>query len=88
MFASAVLRSKSTTQVLLVPEQAVSLYQGHPAVFIEANGGFTPRAVEAGPAIGGKVTIKAGVAPGERIVVAGAYALKARLLKSQFATED
>lgn len=88
MFANAVLPSKSTTQVLLVPEQAVSLYQGHPAVFVEVNGGFTPRAVEVGPTVGGKVAIKAGLSPGERVVVAGAYALKARLLKSQFATED
>jgi cobalt-zinc-cadmium efflux system membrane fusion protein len=88
MFATAVLQSNSTAQALLVPEQAVTLYQGHPAVFIEASGGFTPRAVETGPAVGGKVAIKAGLAPGERIVVAGAYALKARLLKSQFATED
>lgn len=88
MFATAVLQANATAQAVLVPEQAVTLYQGHPAVFIEASGGFTPRAVETGPAVGGKVAIKTGLAPGERIVVAGAYALKARLLKSQFATED
>ena len=88
MFASAILRSNTTTQALVVPEQAVSLYQGQQAVFVEASGGFVPRAVEAGPAIGGKVTIKAGLASGERIVAAGSYALKARLLKSQFSTED
>ncbi len=88
MFATVALRSNATTQSVLVPEQAVTLYQGHSAVFVESQGGFVPRAVEAGPAIGGKVPIKTGLAPGERVVVAGAYELKARLLKSQFATED
>ena len=88
MFATVALRSNASAQALLVPEQAVTLYQGHAAVFIESQGGFMPRAVEAGAPIGGKVPIKAGLAPGERVVVAGAYELKARLLKSQFATED
>lgn len=88
MFATVALRSGATVRAVIVPEEAVTLYQGHSAVFVESQGGFVPRAVEAGPAIGGKVPIRAGLAAGERIVVSGAYELKARLLKSQFATED
>jgi len=88
MFATVVLQSKATVQAVLVPEQAVTLYQGYSAVFIETRGAIMPRAVEPGPVIGGKVAVNAGVSPGERIVVAGAYAVKSRLLKSQFATED
>lgn len=88
MFATVSLSSSATVQAVLVPEQAVILYQDRSAVFVETDGRFRPRAVEAGPSIGGKRAIKAGLAPGERIVVAGAYELKARLLKSQFATDD
>lgn len=88
MFATVGLRSNATAQAIVVPEQAVVLYQGHSAVFIESQGGFIPRVVEPGSAIGQKVPIKAGLSPGERVVVAGTYELKARLLKSQFATED
>lgn len=88
MFASVTLRSSITSQALVVPEQAVLLFQGHPALFVASNGGFAPRAVETGPAIGGRVSIKAGLAPGERVAVAGGYELKARLLKSQYSTED
>ena len=88
MFATAQIRSIATAQALLVPEQAVSLVQGQPTVFVVTAKGFVPRAIEAGTAVEGSIPIKGGLAAGDRIVVTGAYELKARLLKSQISSED
>ena len=88
MFASVQLQSTATAKALLLPKEAVLLVQGQPTVFVPSSGGFAPRAVETGPVIAGKVAVKSGLLPGDRAVVSGAYALKARLLKSQISTED
>lgn len=88
MFATAQLRSSATAKALIVPDEAVLLVQGQPTVFVAAAKGFAPRTVETGSAVDGKVQIKAGLAPGDSVVVSGAYTLKARLLKSQISTED
>ena len=45
--------------------------------------GFEPRVVELGEKLRGRVVVKNGLKAGERVVMAGTYALKARLLKSQ-----
>ena len=70
-------------KALLLPEEAVVLMQGQPTVFVEEHGGFEPRGVELGDKLRGRVVIKAGLQAGERVVTAGTYALKARMLKSQ-----
>lgn len=88
MFATAQLQSTVTATTLAVPEGAVLLVQGQPAVFVEEDKGFEPRMVETGPAIDGWTPIRAGLAAGDRIVVTGAYSLKARLLKSQIGTDN
>ena len=48
---------------------------------------ITTRAIEPGDKLSGRTVIKSGVAAGEKVVTAGAYALKARLLKSQIGDE-
>ena len=89
MFASAAINTtEASAKALLVPEEAVLLVQGQPTVFIAEHGGFEPRAVEVGERITGYAVLKSGVAVGERVVVSGAYALKARLLKSQIGDAD
>jgi cobalt-zinc-cadmium efflux system membrane fusion protein len=65
----------------------VLLLQGQPTVFVVERGGFEPRAVEVGERAQGYAVLKSGVAAGESVVVSGAYALKARLLKSQIGAE-
>ena len=74
-------------KALLVPEDALLLLQGQPTVFVAESGGFESRAVEVGERAQGYVVLKSGVAAGESVVVSGAYALKARLLKSQIGDE-
>ncbi len=87
MFATAAIRTSSTNggaaKALLLPQEAVVLMQGQPTVFVAEDGGFEPRPVELGDKLRGKVVIKSGIKSGEKVVTAGTYALKARLLKSQ-----
>lgn len=83
MFATAAIRTGGKGKGLLLPEEAVVLLQGQPTVFIEEHGGFEPRAVELGEKLRGRVVVKAGLAVGDKVVTAGTYALKARIMKSQ-----
>lgn len=88
MFASVAINTRGTsTKILIVPETAVLLVQGQATVFVAGKSGFEPRAVEVGEHVLGFVTLKSGVTVGEDVVVAGAYAIKARLLKSQISAE-
>jgi len=70
-------------EVISLPDAAVVLMQGQPTVFIFDAGAYEPRVVEPGERAGGRTVIKAGIKAGEQVVTAGAYALKARKLKSQ-----
>ncbi|MXS85540.1 efflux RND transporter periplasmic adaptor subunit [Nitrosomonas sp. HPC101] len=88
MFATVMLNTRSATEALIVPEQAVSIIQGQSAVFIEDGQGFDVRIVETEAVDEGKVRIKMGLSAGERIAVSGIYELKARLLKSQIGGDD
>lgn len=83
MFATAAISTPTMSKALLLPDEAVVLVQGQPTAFVEEQGGFEPRAVELGEKLRGRTILKAGVKVGEKLVVSGAYALKARLLKSQ-----
>ena len=87
MFATVAIGTGGSVKALLVPEGAVLLLQGQPVVFVAESGGFEPRAVEVGERAQGYAVLKSGVAAGESVVVRGAYALKARLLKSQIGAE-
>jgi cobalt-zinc-cadmium efflux system membrane fusion protein len=83
MFATAAIQTGRAGKAILVPEDAVVLVQGVPTVFVEDADGFEPRVVEVGEKLRGRVAIKNGIKSGDLVVVAGAYALKARMLKSQ-----
>ncbi|MCC6611639.1 MAG: efflux RND transporter periplasmic adaptor subunit [Burkholderiales bacterium] len=83
MFAHASIEAGGTSEALLLPQEAVVLMQGQPTVYVEDAHGFEPRPVQLGARYGGRVAIEGGVAAGDLVVTAGAYALKARALKSQ-----
>lgn len=88
MFASATIETgQAQADVLSVPEAAVVLLQGQPTVFVSEHGGYEARPVELGDKVGGRTTIRAGLLAGDKVVTVGAYALKARLLKSQISAE-
>lgn len=88
MFATAeIATGNARAAVLAVPNAAVTIMQGQPTVFVETPKGFEQRAVELGDKTGDRTVLKSGVQPGEKVVTAGAYQLKARVLKSQISDE-
>jgi cobalt-zinc-cadmium efflux system membrane fusion protein len=73
-----------STQQLAVPDAAVVLLQNQPTVFVaRGSGRFDPVSVMTGDTRDGWTVIRQGLAPGDRYVRQGAFALKARLLRSQ-----
>lgn len=88
MFAAAAIQTGTSSKALLLPEDAILLMQGQPTVFVEKDGGFEPRPVLVGKRFQGLAVIRSGLMPGETVVVSGAYAIKARLLKSQIGDSD
>jgi cobalt-zinc-cadmium efflux system membrane fusion protein len=71
-------------ETLAIPEAAVQTFEGGPTVFIEVAGepgAFVSRRVEVGPSNGLTVPILAGLEEGTRIVVDGAFVIKAELVK-------
>ena len=87
MFATAAISTTSTTKAMLLPETAVVLIQGQATTFVKEADGFEARAVDLGEKLNGQVILKAGIKPGEQLVTSGAYALKAKLLKSQIGAD-
>lgn len=88
MFATARIETGASAKpALSVADGAIVLLQGQPTVFVAGHGGYEARPVELGDKVEGRTLIKSGVADGDQIVSAGAYALKARLLKSQISDE-
>lgn len=92
MFATATIETSGAgaavkREVLSVPDAAILLLQGQPTIFVQEHGGYEPRAIEPGEKLSGRTVVKSGAEAGEKVVTAGAYALKARLLKSQIGDE-
>jgi membrane fusion protein, heavy metal efflux system len=84
MFATATIEVAGDKRELLsLPDAAIVLMQGQPTVFVYEQGAYEMRPIEPGERSGGRTVIKNGLKPGEQVVTAGAYALKARKLKSQ-----
>lgn len=88
MFATAAIDTPETRPVLALPQEAVVLVNGQPTVFVAEGDSFKPRVIEPGEKFGRRVAIARGVKEGERVVVAGAYALKAQMLKSQIGESE
>ena len=88
MFANAAIDTATAGKALTVPTSAVLLLEGKKTVFVREKEGFEKREVELGDNLGGRFVVKEGIEAGEAVVVEGAYALKARLLKSKIGDHD
>lgn len=88
MFANAAIDTVSAGKALTVPSGAVLLLEGKKALFVREKDGFEKREVELGDNLGGRFVIRSGIEAGEAVVIEGAYALKARLLKSKIGDSD
>jgi cobalt-zinc-cadmium efflux system membrane fusion protein len=76
--------STAAEHALSVPTAALVQLEGETVVFRqEADGTLAPVAVRIGNVIGDRTVVLEGVAVGDSVVVEGAYALKAQMLKSK-----
>jgi cobalt-zinc-cadmium efflux system membrane fusion protein len=83
MFATVALGEGDPKPVLVVPAAAIQSIDGQPVVFVEReNGQFVPRRITAGASARGQVEVTMGLSAGERVAVAGSFALKSELLKT------
>ncbi|WP_266169478.1 efflux RND transporter periplasmic adaptor subunit [Dyella subtropica] len=83
-FVDTFIAAGDGREALAVPDEAVLLLQNQPSVFVAVGKGrFEPVPVAAGVSQGGWTVVREGLKPGAQVVVKGAFALKARLLKSQ-----
>jgi len=73
---------------LAVPTAALLQLEGENVVFKETDGALAPVAVRPGPVVGDQTVIADGLAIGDRVVVEGAYVLKAQMLKAQLGEGD
>jgi membrane fusion protein, heavy metal efflux system len=89
MFIQGQVESRGAArQVLAVPEDAIQTIEGEPSVFVVTPGGaFAARVVVVGERVGPNRAITGGLDGRETVVLAGAFNLKAELLKSSFAGE-
>lgn len=85
MFATATIEAGGDKrEAIALPDAAIVLLEGKPTVFVYEQGAYEARlVVEPGERVGGRTVLKSGIKAGDQVVTAGAYALKARKLKSQ-----
>jgi cobalt-zinc-cadmium efflux system membrane fusion protein len=86
MLATVTVAGGAAVPAAVLPEDALQLVDGKPAVFVakpDGKGGatFTVRPVETGSRSGGRVAVTRGLAAGDVVVTAGAFAVKAQLQK-------
>jgi membrane fusion protein, heavy metal efflux system len=86
MLATVDVEGGARVVAMLLPDDAVQLIDGKPTVFIahpDAKGGarMERRVVELGARTGGQVAVTKGLAAGDVVVVAGAFAVKAEFQK-------
>lgn len=83
-----IVGASGTRDVLTLPVDAVQTINGDPVVFVRvASDRFAVRPVEPGGRTGDRRVIAKGLDGSESVVVTGAFALKAELLKSSLAGE-
>ncbi len=93
MFAQAEIElatSEDAEATVAVPDEAIQIVEGGPAVFVPVPGEpntFAKRAVTIGRTIGGLTPVHTGLSAGEPFVAAGSFILKAELGKGSAAHE-
>lgn len=87
MFAQVTLRTGAARRALHVPQEAIVEIEGRPVLFVQEGEDYHRREVAVGKASGGAVEIAEGLQPGERVVTAGAFVLKAEAMKEELSEE-
>lgn len=86
MLANVLVSGGDAAPAVILPDDAVQLLENTPTVFLarpDGRGGaaFTRRSVEILSRTGGHVAISKGLAPGDIVVSAGAFAVKAEFAR-------
>ena len=77
MFAEVALETQRADEVVAIHEDAIVLDNGKPVAFVQLEGQlFQKRELTLGIRDGALVEVQDGIAPGERVVTRGAYAVK------------
>lgn len=89
MFARGTVSTGSGALAVMVPADAVQDLEDKRVVFVagEKAGTFETREVETGTTTNGKTHITSGLNPGEKIVVKGAFMVKAQAMKAELGHE-
>ncbi|HTN02914.1 MAG TPA: efflux RND transporter periplasmic adaptor subunit, partial [Planctomycetaceae bacterium] len=81
MFVRVALPEAKPREVVAIPEGAVVSHEGRVMVFVAAGEReFEAREIKTGIQEGGTVEVVAGLQPGEKVVMEGAFVLKSELL--------
>lgn len=92
MYATVWIESGGQRRAIVIPEAAVQLMDGKTVAFVAmpmADGvHFQRRDVQLGASIGSLVEVKSGIAVGEQVVVAGAFAVKSELSRASMPAMD
>lgn len=90
MFARGHVVTTAGRAVISVPGEAVQTVGGKTVVFVQGAkpNAFLAREVETGATQGGRTQVKHGLKPGERVVVKGAFMVKAQAMKAELGHED
>jgi cobalt-zinc-cadmium efflux system membrane fusion protein len=79
MFGKAIVATAVSRQAIVIPAAALQNVAGQPTVYLRTEDGhFQPRTVEPGERRGDRQEIRRGIAAGDPVVVAGAFALKGK----------
>ncbi len=84
LFVTALVATSEVKMPLVVPKAAIQMVEGRDSVFVWTKEGFEPRFVKTGKEDKLQIEITAGLKPGERYVMKGAFTLKAQASKGAF----
>jgi RND family efflux transporter MFP subunit len=89
MFARGSISTESGRFVASVPGDAVQTMDGQAVVFVPTGKAFEfkARPVKTGATAGGRIEIKSGLRPGEKVVTRGAFVVKSQALKGALTEE-
>jgi RND family efflux transporter MFP subunit len=86
MYVNLAFQTASGGRVTLVPHEAVQSIGDRSVVYVPVEGDdnrFTERPVKLGPILGDSIQVLAGLKPGERVVTAGSFFLRAEAGRSR-----
>lgn len=83
MFVTAAIAVEQVDARVVIPRGAIQVVEGRKVVFVEVDGAYEPRQVEAGATDERMVEIVSGLSVGDRYAASGAFTLKSELARDE-----